>query len=75
MATHTIKIKDENSGHYEKGWEITNYEPTEKFLKQNGATGSENTIWQKGTQYAIGTVDGWGNQCGVALVFHKSHLD
>jgi len=72
---NAIKIRDEKSGHYEKGWKITDDEPTGKFLKQNGMTGSENTIWEKGDQYAIGTVDSWGNQCGVAVVFHKSHLD
>jgi hypothetical protein len=72
--TTTIKVQNAEGGHFENGWAETQFEPTENFLSENGLTGGENTIWEKGDQYAVGTVNTWGKQEGCAAVFHKSHL-
>ena len=71
----TLKIRTAGKPIPQKGWKETKFEPTSHFLYQNGLTGSENTIWEKGDEYAIGEKDTWGNQVGAASVFHKSHVD
>jgi len=70
-----IRVADGNKGNFQNGWIETEYEPTQSFLKKNQLTGSENTIWEKGDEYAVGTKNTWGKQEGLAVVFHKSHID
>jgi hypothetical protein len=74
-AQEKICIADENKGHFQNGWIETEFEPTKSFIQKNQLSGSENTIWEKGDEYAIGTKDTWGNQVGVAFIFHKSKVD
>lgn len=75
MVQEQIKIRDAQGGHFQNGWVETEFEPTKSFIASNQLTGAENTIWEKGDQYAVGTKNIWGRQRGSATIFHKSHLD